>query len=65
MQPHTWPIDPHLNSFLRDVLVDLGGGVLVETMQKHLKRRRKGKATVNTFEPPNPPSPGIKLRLGV
>lgn len=32
MQSHASPIDPHLNRFLCDVLVDLGGGELVETM---------------------------------
>lgn len=33
--------DPHLNRFLCDVLVDFGGCILVETMQKHLKDREK------------------------
>ncbi len=32
MQSHTSQIDPHLNSFLCDVLVDFGGRILVETM---------------------------------
>lgn len=59
MQPHTSQIDPHLDGFLCDVLVDFGGRVLVETMQKHLKQSGERKATVNTSEL----APGLNYAL--
>lgn len=42
MQTHTPQVDPHLHCFLCDVLVQLGGSVLVEAMKKHLKESRRG-----------------------
>lgn len=59
MPSHTPQIDPHLNSFLCDVLVDFGGRVLVEAVKKNLKQSSKAKAAVKGCEP----GPGIILHF--
>lgn len=34
--------DPHLDRFLRDVLVHLGGGILVQAVQEDLSQEERG-----------------------
>lgn len=47
MLSHSPRLDPHLDGFLRDVLVHSGGRVLVETVEENLK---KVKAAVKAAE---------------
>lgn len=40
MSSHGPRLDPHLDGFLRDVLVHSGGRVLVETVEENLKEAK-------------------------